>query len=61
MVLTLLLVESADPTSSWIVFTVSTEYMMNLIDEKQRKLFVSLFACPVMELQEIANGERVSP
>jgi hypothetical protein len=28
-------VQAADPSDSWIVFTVPTEHVMNLIDETQ--------------------------
>jgi hypothetical protein len=57
----LFLTETADPAYPWVVFAVPSEDVVNLIDETQGELFITLVARLLVKGEEIADGERVCP
>ncbi len=61
MLFTLILLEAADPVGPRVVFTVSAEYVMNLIDKTQRKILVFFVSCLPINLQKVADGKSVGP
>jgi hypothetical protein len=57
----LLLIEAANPAGSWIVITVLTKDVMNLIDESQCETSVFFITRLAIKIQKVANGKSIGP
>lgn len=61
MMLSFGFVQAADPSGPRVVFPVFAQHLMDLIDEAERQVTVSLFRCLTVQREEVADGECVCP
>ena len=55
------LIKAADPASMTIIVAKSSEYLMNLIDQRCCRKAKSLVKRSSKKLEKIADGKRISP
>jgi hypothetical protein len=58
---TLFLIQTADPSGSGVVFTMTPENIVNLIDQAEGEVPVLIIPCLTKELKEVADGKSIGP
>jgi hypothetical protein len=61
MLLTLLIVEAADPATSLVVISVASEDVMHLVNKVQAEITISFVIGPVKQFKVVAHCERIRP
>jgi hypothetical protein len=58
---TLLFIEAADPAGPRVVFAVSAECVVNLINELEHQIQVCFFACLMIKPKKVTDREGICP